>query len=250
VTPLAPAAALPAGYRLVWQDEFEGTTADPARWRVHEGARGHAVRAADAVTVGGGMLRLTTYTDAAGVHRTGFVSTEGLFETTRGHFEARIRFRGSPGEWCAFWIFTHAVGSAIGDPASSGAEIDVVEHRVTDESGWALGDLFGMNVLWDGYGAHRKNVHHVTALPDRGRIQGEWRTFAVLWDDAAYTFYVDATPVWSTSTAVSRRDEFLLLTCEVLDGDWAGAVPPGGYGSREASTTGMDVDWVRVWRSE
>jgi beta-glucanase (GH16 family) len=244
-----PVAALPAGYRLVWQDEFGGAALDPTRWRFLAGPRGDAVRTPDAATVEGGVLRFTTYTDAAGVHRTGFVSTEGgLFEAVHGYFEARIRFRGTPGQWCAFWLHSPTIGVPLGDPARAGTEIDVVEHRFTDESGWQLADWVGQNVLWDGYGPHKKNVHHVSPLPGGAPVQGQWHTFAVLWDETSYTFYVDDAALWSTSAAVSQRSEYLLLTCEVLDAEWAGFVPPGGYGPRSSSTTGMDVDWVRVWQ--
>jgi len=34
----------------------------------------------------------------------------------------------------------------------------------------------------------------------------------------------------------------------VDDHTWAGNIPAGGFGSRATSTTGMDVDYVRVWQ--
>jgi beta-glucanase (GH16 family) len=232
---------------LVWSDEFEGTALDPARWRVASGRRRDAVSTPDALAVRDGALHVTTYTEG-GVHRTGFIGTEGSFEATGGYFEARIRFRGAPGEWCAFWLLSPTIGVPVGDPARAGAEIDVIEHRVTDDGGWDLRDHVAFNLNWDGYGPERRNAQRVTTLPGGARVNGEWHTYAVLWTESAYTFYVDDVPLWTTGEAVSRRSEWLQLTCEVDDASWAGFIPAAGYGTRDSSTTGMDVDWVRVWQ--
>jgi beta-glucanase (GH16 family) len=239
----------PAGYQLAWADEFNGSTLDAAKWTALTGVRGDAVMTAQAAQVRGGVLTMRTYTDR-GRHRTPFLTTEGRYLTTYGYFEARILFTDSPGEWCAFWLNSPTNGVPLGDPANAGVEIDVVEHRVTDQGGWtALRDMVALNLNWDGYDEDKKNAQRVLALPDGSAIQGAWRTFGVLWTEQGYTFYVDGLPLWSTSEAVSQRPEAIYLTCEVDDGGWAGDVPPGGYGAREASTTGMHVDWVRVWQA-
>jgi beta-glucanase (GH16 family) len=237
----------PPGYRLVWQDDFDRAALDASRWRVMTGPRRDAENTPDAVTLQNGVLRITTSTEK-GVHETGFLTTDGLFDATYGYFEARIRFSDAPGEWCAFWLQSPTNGQPKGDPARAGVEIDVVEHRVTDQGGWQLADYVALNLNWDGYDADRQNAQRVTQLPDRRPIQGQWRTFGVLWTETGYVFYVDGVPLWSIDEAVSRRPETLQLTCEVSDGSWAGYVPRGGYGPRASSTAGMEVDWVRVWQ--
>ena len=166
-----------------------------------------------------------------------------------GYFEARIKFQDAPGEWCAFWLNSPTNGNPLGDPATAGVEIDVVEHRVTDQGNWtALRDMVAMNLNWDGYGSHMQNRQKVAGLPDGAALQGEWHTYGVLWSTTGYTFYVDKVPLWSISEAISRRPESIQLTCEVDDHTWAGNIPAGGFGSRATSTTGMDVDYVRVWQ--
>lgn len=243
-----PDALPPAGYRLVWQDDFDGDTLGPD-WSALSAPRLDAVATPDAVEVKGGVLTLTTYTDDSGRHHTGFIGTQGMFEVTYGYFEARIRFNDSPGGWCAFWIDSETNGDPMGDPGKAGVEIDVVEHRATDQNGWtALRDMSAMNLNWDRIASSRQNVQKVVSLPGNAPIQGEWRVFAVLWSETGYTFYIDDLPVWTTDAAVSHRSEYLQLTCEVADASWAGYVPPGGYGSRASSTTRMEVDWVRVWQ--
>ena len=244
------AAALPpAGYELVWEDEFEGSTLDASKWTAAVGPRREYVMTPGAAQVAGGLLTIRTYTDAGGTHHSAFLSTEGHFEAALGYFEARIKFEDSPGEWCAFWIYSPTNGDPMGDPAAAGVEIDVVEHRVTDQGGWtALRDMSAMNLNWDGYGANMKNEQKVAGLPGSAPIQETWRTFGVLWTSTGYAFFVDGIELWSSPDAVSRRPETIQLTCEVQDQSWAGDVPTGGYGSLETSTTGMQVDWVRVWQ--
>jgi beta-glucanase (GH16 family) len=247
-TPSEQAQLPPAGYVLTWSDEFSGPALDTTRWTAFEGARGDAEMTPDAAEVKGGLLTLRTYTDAAG-HHIAFLSTQGKLEATYGYFEARIRFEDAPGEWCAFWLQSPTIGAPKGDPGRAGVEIDVVEHRVTDQGGWtALKDLVALNINWDGYGPAKQNRQKIAGLPDGGPLQGTWRTYGVLWTESGYTFYVDGIPLWTIAEAISHRSEELQLTCEVDDGGWAGSVPPGGYGARARSTTGMQVDWIRVWQ--
>jgi beta-glucanase (GH16 family) len=246
--PPAPVALPPAGYQLVWEDDFQGSSLDSSKWTALVGPRRDAHLVADAASVSGGVLTITTYTQA-GQHRTAFLTTQGNFQPTYGYVEARILFQDAPGEWCSFWLESPTNGNPMGDPATAGVEIDVVEHRVTDQGGWtALANMVALNLNWDGYGTQRKNAQSVVALPDGSPVQGSWHTYGVLWTDTGYTFYVDGVQLWATTQAISRRSEFIQLTCEVQDASWAGSVPPGGYGSRDASTTGMRVDWVRVWQ--
>jgi beta-glucanase (GH16 family) len=239
----------PAGYVPVWADEFDGSALDTRSWAALSGARRDALNTPQAVSVRDGILTITTFTGTDGVHRTGFLTTQGRFEARYGYFEARIRFNDAPGAWCAFWLLSPTIGQPLGDPGQAGVEIDVVEHRVTDQGGFdALRDMVALNLNWDGYDDNKKNVQRVLALPDGSPVQGAWHRYGVLWTEAGYTFYVDGMPLWRTDTAVSHRSEFVQLTCEVDDATWAGYVPKGGYGSLATSQARMEVDWVRAWQ--
>jgi beta-glucanase (GH16 family) len=248
-TPAAqPVSLPPAGYQLVWEDDFQGTTLNSSKWTALTGPRRDAFMVADAASVSGGVLNMTTYTQD-GQHHTAFLTTDGNFMPTFGYVEARILFQDAPGEWCAFWLESPTNGVPLGDPAHAGVEIDVVEHRATDQGGWtALANMVALNLNWDGYGSNERNAQKVALLPDGSPVQGAWHTYGVLWTETGYIFYVDGLQLWTTSAAVSLRSESIRLTCEVQDRTWAGTVPTGGYGSRDASTTGMRVDWVRVWQ--
>jgi beta-glucanase (GH16 family) len=236
-----------ANYHLVWADEFDAPALDTTRWTVFTGVRRDAVNTADAVKLADGLLTVTT-TTVNGVHQTGFLGTDGKFLQQYGYYEARIRFNTSPGTWCAFWLLAPNNGKPVGDPAHAGVEIDVVEHRVTDQGGAHLADAVANALNWDGYGPDLKNKSLTSTLPSKAPVQGQWHTYGVLWSTAGYTYYVDGTPIMQFADPVSQTPEAVELSCEVEDRSWAGNVPAGGYGSAATSTTRMDVDWVRVWQ--
>lgn len=237
----------PAGYRLVWQDEFDGSALDASKWNVQSAARRDAVNSPAAIAVAGGSLIITTFTEG-GKHITGFIDTAGKYEPTFGYIEARIRFDSTPGEWGAFWLQSPTMGNPVGNTAVAGTEIDVVEHRAHNAAAADIRDTYVMNVHWDGYGSSHQTSGS-TGRPPSGALAGAWHTYGLLWTADAYVFSIDGVEQWRLTSAPSRRSEFIRLTCEVLDKGWAGNIPAGGYGPAASSTTRMLVDWVRVWQA-
>ena len=239
-----------SGYHLLWQDEFDAIALDSAKWEATTWTRRHATNTLEAVSVADGILRITTYTEN-GVHHTGFLRTKNKFDARYGFFEARIRFDSTPGEWGAFWLIAPTVGTIIGDPENAGVEIDVVEHRARNGLGQDVSGNYVANLHWDGYDDDHKTTGSglIQTRSDGSSLNGEWHTYGVLWTPDGYTFTFDGTPKWSTAEAVSRIPEYLKLTCEVQDQNWAGEIPEGGFGDLSASRTFMQVDWVRVWQN-
>jgi beta-glucanase (GH16 family) len=250
--PKTPAAALLGapvrGYVLTWHDEFDAPALDAAKWNVVTGPRRDAINSADAVSVSGGILTITTYTEG-GRHYTGFIDTAGKYEPDHGYLEARIRFETSPGEWGAFWLQSPTMGKPVGRPDLAGSEIDIVEHRVLDAKGGGISNSYEMNLHWDGYGESHKHAGSAGRPPAGAPpLQGTWHSYALLWTPSEYVFFLDGVEQWRSREGVSKRGEFIRLTCEALDRGWAGSSPAGGYTDRRASTTRMQVDWVRVWQ--
>jgi beta-glucanase (GH16 family) len=237
------------GYALAWRDEFDGTALDERWWTIDLGRWRSGLNARDAIQVKDGLLSFVTYTDDAGFHHAGHINTVGTYEPTYGYFEARIRFLDSVGQWCSFFIYPRTIGNPVGDPGTAGVEIDVFEHRDVDAAGFDLRQMIQVGLNWDGFGPDWKRVNQLLAHPRGEPLSHAWHTYATLWTDSLVTFYVDRIPVWSTSAALSHRAEPIYLCCEVLDADWAGFIPAGGYGTLATTTSGMEVDWVRVWQA-
>jgi beta-glucanase (GH16 family) len=238
----------PHAWKLTFSDEFSGASLDTDKW-AHRlpGPRHDAINASNAVSVSGGLLTIKTYTDA-GIHYTGMIGTQEIFEQTFGYFEARMKFHSSAGQWSAFWLTSPTYGNPIGDPGQAGTEIDIAEHRATNPNGADLRSRYVSAVHWDGYGAEHQQVAK-THGPLAGLANDTWHTYGLRWSPSGYEFYFDDALMWTVTQAVSRRDEYLILSSEVRDGNWAGDVPAGGYGTFASSVTNMQVDYVRVYSS-
>ena len=114
-----------ADYKLVWNDEFNGSSLDASRWTSglpwkgaedghwHNDEYASYITAEDA-TVSNGNLHLTCRKqDTQGrtklFHFTqGFVTTSGKYEFTYGYAEARCKapMDAGPGMWPAFWTLS------------------------------------------------------------------------------------------------------------------------------------------------
>jgi len=256
------AAAAPTSLDVLsWSDEFNGPGLDTARWAHRaSGPRHDGVLTPDAVSVADGVLTIKTYTEV-GTHYSGMISShrragEG-FEQAYGYFEARIKFRSTPGQWSSFWLQSPTIANPIGDPAAAGVEMDVVEHRARCVNAPAptppatctpTSDITGraqQALIWDGYGPESKATVKLTD-PLAGLGNESWHTWALRWTPTELTFSYDDTVTWTMTRPISRRAQYLILSSEVGE-FFAGEIPAGGYGTRASSTTNMQVDYVRAY---
>jgi len=243
-------AAPPAGYYQVWGDEFNGTSLDTTKWDYWlPGTRRDAVNIANAVSVSGGYLNITTYTSNS-VNYTAMIATDGTFRPRFGYWETSVAWGDTNGMWSAMWMQSPTMGTYLYDPFVSGSEIDVAEHRSTD--GTSNGDIINVvqpNVHWNGYGG--------SAASSGGNNYGSglgsgFHTYGFQWTPANYTIFIDGSNVrnWNyaqNAVPVSLSTEWMILSSEVQNNLWSGAIPTGGYGSLATSTTKLTVDYVRYY---
>ncbi len=123
---------------LVWSDEFDGPAGqspDSTRWRFDVGTDwGNAQleydtsRPVNVSLDGDGHLAITAREESyqGREYTSGRINTSGLFDRTRGRFEARIKLPVGQGIWPAFWLLGSDFGS-VGWPACG--EIDIMEYR-------------------------------------------------------------------------------------------------------------------------
>jgi beta-glucanase (GH16 family) len=247
----------PASETLIWSDEFSGpagSAPDPSKWSIQTGGGGwgneeleyYTARAANVSLDGHGHLMITarreSYTGGDGVTReftSARLQTKGLFATTYGRIEARMRLPAGAGLWPAFW----ALGSDIEDvgwPACG--EIDVMESLGSDP--FTLhGSLHGPEE-----GAPRGYTLTASAHSPSSLASG-FHDYGVLWTPSAITFTFDGRP-YSVRTRASLSPEqewvfnepFFLLLNLAVGGNWPGAPAPS---TRFPAT--MLIDWVRVY---
>jgi len=230
--PLTPVHIL-ANYKLVWNDEFNGTTVNTARWnfRAEGSVRNYATVSRSTIALDGkGNVSLKVTKDASGKYFVGQLGTQGIFETTYGYFECRAVMNKSLGAHVAFWLQSPDLGKT-GIPATDGTEIDIFEyHRKTPGSVYH-------NLHWDGYGVNHKTTGK--QIPVAG-IGTEFHTFGLEWTKDVYVFYVDGKETWRSTSAVSQRNEFLILSTELTG--WGGDPKLGIFPDE------VIFDYVRVYK--
>ncbi len=247
--------ARPAGWTLVWSDEFDGpdnSPPDPAKWNFETGGRGwgnneletYTARTANARLLGGNLAITAlreTYTGSDGVTReftSARLNTKGRFSQKYGRFEARIKLPTGQGIWPAFWMLGDNIDTA-GWPACG--EIDIMENLGSEPS-LVHGSLHapkhsGSAALSGPY-----------LLPDRKRLSDDYHIFAVEWEPEAIRFFADG-KLYRTFTLsdfpgktwVFDQPFFLLLNVAV-GGKW-----PGPPDQTTVFPQTMLVDWVRVY---
>ena len=200
----------------------------------------------NAVAVANGNLTITTYT-SGGTNYTGMIGTQGLFQQAYGYFEASISFSNSPGGWSAFWVQSPTEGTPVNDPQVAGVEMDIVEHRDVNSDNSNIANQYDSALHWDGYGADEQSSSLIVTPPIAA---GSWNTYGMLWTPIGYTFYFNGAPEWtqlSPTAPASAAAEYIILSSEVNNANWAGDVPSGGYGSLNTSTTVTSVAYVHAY---
>jgi beta-glucanase (GH16 family) len=258
----APASpATPAGYTLVWADEFNTNGApDPLNWRYERGFVRNQEQQwyqADNAVVKDGQLviearrehlqnpqyeagstdwrrnrQVAEYTSAS-------INTRGLHSFRYGRFEMRARIDIRPGMWPAFWT----LGDAGRWPANG--EIDIMEFY--------RGNLLA-NVAWaDSAG---KSVWDDTRTPVASLGGAEWASrfhvWRMDWDESEIRLYVDDRLLNTTDVRAAvnggggarnplQQPHYLLLNLAI-----------GGMNGGDPSATAFparyEIDYVRVYQ--
>ncbi len=222
------------GYALAWADEFDGRKLDTEKWGYRAlGPRKGGVNVRDTVALDGAGRLVLTVRRSGDTYHAAMIGTQGKYETALGYFEVRVKLQKEIGHWSAFWLQTPAMGKHIGDPGRAGTEIDVFEYLRKK------GDVIQHTLHWDGYGKDHKHKAKIAKVPGIGT---GWHTVGLLWTPEKYAFYVDGRKTGETTAAVSRRSQYLILSCEV--GKWAGDIAKADLPDR------LLVDYVRVYKKK
>ncbi len=235
----------------VWADEFDGPSGmipNPTRWGFDVGTDwGNAQleydtdRAVNASLDGTGNLVLTARRESYNgkAYTSARITTRGLFSTTHGRIEARMRMPVGKGLWPAFWLLGDDIGT-VGWPGCG--EIDVMEYR-GQEPNIVHGSLHGPG--YSGGSAITKSFTRTGAGFDR-----DFHVFAIEWEPQRITYLVDDQPYQVVTPAslpsgarwVFEHPFHVILNLAV----------GGNYvGSPDGSTTfpqTLVVDYVRVYR--
>jgi beta-glucanase (GH16 family) len=220
-------------WNFAWGDEFDGAKIDLGKWLIEgDGVRKKGYwNQNDAYLDGNGHLVLRTRRAGDRVY-SGAISSRGKFQQRYGLWMIRCKFGTQQGHWPAFWLYSNAV-QTVGNDGMDGTEIDVMEKP-------SLADSVHHYLHWDGYG--ESHTFDGREIEIDGISEG-FHTFAVLWSETEYVFFVDGRETWRTNAgSVSQVPQSAWITDEV--DDWAGDIELATLPDH------FIVDWVRVYAAE
>ncbi|MBI4979503.1 MAG: family 16 glycosylhydrolase [Spirochaetes bacterium] len=121
-------AYIPQEYKLIWNDEFSGTSVNTNAWNYRIGKAKLSVCDASAVTVANGAMKISL-TENNGVYSGGGLITKKKY--TQGFFEVAAKMDAGPGWHEAFWTSWADSTEAVFNPElkkKPRIEIDCFEH--------------------------------------------------------------------------------------------------------------------------
>ncbi len=248
-------------YTMTFNDEFEGTALDTAKWDTPTMPRQGGSRwMPDQVSVKDGVLRLgiTLSSDPILRYHCGAVRTQRnydpnqtMFSQRFGYWEARCKLprRIDADYFADFWLLAGKIGE--GRNTREGTEIDIFESFELAE-----GHQYSMNFHWSGYGKQH-NSYGLKCGEQPQLRDGEFHTYGLLWDENFYAVYVDGVEIGRTdmmglgtdkdgklpSNGTCQYPAYLKLTVEAAE--W-----PGKSNKWEKDLPTEDeflIDWVRVY---
>ena len=256
---------LPDGeWKLVWNDEFDGTELDRTKWDYRLCMMGQRWPAwtDKGVTLDGKSNAVFTLIEENGLPVSSQLQTgynfmdepvlrttsfpgeelqwnigklkESMFLHAHGYYECRCRLQQKPGWWSAFWIQSPIIGASL-NSRQTGTEIDIMES-------FSPGEVIESFLHTGGYGQDRRSFGAGNA---RKLDKTVFHRFGVRWDKDSYTFYTDGKEDGKCDRNPSDCPEFILISTETC-----------GYRSpeRKPVASAFDavgdtfvVDYVRVF---
>jgi beta-glucanase (GH16 family) len=243
-TPPAP----PSGWRLVWADEFTGSSVNTNKWGVRNGTVGTnelSIHRSNNVSVSNGILKIQAkrerYTAGGNTrdYTSGYLDTIRKASWTYGRFEMRAKLPTAQGQskgmWPAFWLRPDDGGDG---------EIDIME--AIGQSG---SDNRVSQTLWYDYRGTKPRQVHEDRLPS-GTSSGSYHVYALEWEKNAMRWYVDGRLTYTRNTSTTpwinapqfQKPYNIRLNLQV-GGSW-----PGSPDSSTVFPQTYSVDYVRVYK--
>jgi len=255
-SPARPAGPEPAGWQLVWSDEFDSAHLDTTKWNVlmRETSKHNELQyyVPDEVYLENGWLRLRSRRrDYGDMHYTsGRVSTDGKFAPTYGRFEIRARLPGGKGLWPAHWLYPQNRDWAM-EQLMSKAVAEGNERAIPEARPW-YSEIDIMEFLGHEPSVLYATLHYYTFQGVKKTSSGTWRgdvdytrdfhVYALEWLPDSMRWYIDGKLIHSTVSGIPHTPHYLILNTAV-GGQW-----PGNPDSTTVFPQFHDIDYVRVYR--
>ena len=248
---LGPYEAEGGGWKLVWDDEFNGTSIDTNHWEFESGNNsGWGNNELEFYTCNtenayesNGVLHIVGRNEGTNgfAYTSARMKSAGLFAHEYGRFEFRARFPKGKGYWPALWLMPK--DSIYGGWPACG-EIDVAENK-GDYPAVVQGTI---HYAAPG-GGHVQSTDYYT-FPVGGDKANDFHTYDLEWTTNSISWYVDnqlyeTQTNWSTANApypAPFNQPFYIIMNLAIGGNYDGNPDTNTVFPGE-----MQVDYVRVY---
>ena len=237
------------GWRLVWHDEFDGTSVDTENWDVltrrNSFNNEKQYYIPQQATVSDGRLRITATNQPLDGKLYRSARLESWQTFAPGRFEARIDLPTTQGMWPAFWLLPRD------KQWPTAGEIDILENRGSESFRVSSAYHWQTNPSVPCCSQHQFVFENYSALDEEGEpvnFHAGYHTYAVEWDATLLRFYVDGVLHYTVTETAGRpifEEPMNIILNLAVGGDFGG--------DPNASTVfpqHMDIDYVRVWQRQ
>lgn len=244
-------------YKLIWADEFDGTSLNTDDWNIEVNGQGGGNGEAQYYTDRQKNLRIEDGCLIIEAHKedyqnksytSGRIQTKGKHEFAYVKVEARIWLPSGQGTWPAFWM----LGNKGTWPTCG--EIDIMEHvgsqptmishalhtRLTNGTkgnNWSSRKYIdGMEGNWHTFGVEILEYYMFTRDAIRFTIDGEETAFT---SEPTNEHDFEKWPFYNSP---SYDNKFYIILNLALGGSWGGSI------NTDIFPVQMKVDWVRVYK--
>ncbi len=252
IDPKISSAATCSKWKLVWSDEFYGSSLDSSKWISESGPGPWGLNELEYYTDGSnievvnGNLAIEARKEAYGERS----FTSGRIRTadawTYGKIEIRVKLPFGQGMFPAFWL----ISGNYTIPGKYG-EIDIFE-MVGSNTGSENATIWGSVHRPDmkNLPEHLKSVSHFYVTPDLAWFNDDFHVFGIEWSKTKIKFYVDGivyqtvkiNPDGSDGWSALQQPMHIVLNLAV-GGDWAKAPDEETRWPQQTL-----VDWVRIYQ--
>lgn len=233
------------GYKVIWEDNFDGTDLDRNIWNVEVNGNGggnqehqYYVDSRENIEVSNGTLKIRALNKSymGKGYTSGRINTRGKAEFKYGKVEARIKLPSFQGAWPAFWMLGGNYNS-VGWPRCG--EIDIME--AINRENFTHGALHWFAGGQKDSGGNTQDI----VASDFNRTQ--WHTYAIEWNKERIKWLVDDVVFYTQDITDGymgefRKEQFIILNL-AIGGQW-----PGHTIDNSAMPATMEVDYVKISR--
>lgn len=252
-------------WKLVWSDEFNGTSLDTSVWSYEigngnwgwgNGEVQYYTNRTDNVRVSGGNLQIIAKKENYGgqEYTSGRILTKGKKWFKYGKMVARIKVENGNqnGVWPAYWMMGENMNEGVSWPQCG--EIDIMEHANSNNylGGCLHWNYEGINGSWDKHGSYGsgdagKDYH----FADGDSIEN-WHEYGLIWDENHMEWQVDGKTyfqqdITDNNAYCFQKAQFFLFNL-AIGGTGSGYTNYITADPNTFKTTTMYVDYLRVYQ--